>query len=37
MALGAIMQTRSGLYAGLDRILHGLLFRHLGRQRLAAA
>jgi thiosulfate dehydrogenase (quinone) large subunit len=33
-ALGVIFATRSGLFAGLDRILHGLVAR---RPRLAAA
>ncbi len=33
-ALAVIVLTRSGLFAGLDRILHGLFFR---RPRLAAA
>jgi thiosulfate dehydrogenase (quinone) large subunit len=33
-ALGVIVLTRSGLFAGLDRIVHGLLVR---RPRLAAA
>jgi thiosulfate dehydrogenase [quinone] large subunit len=33
-ALAVILLTRSGLFAGLDRLLHGLVF---GRARLAAA
>jgi len=33
-ALAVILLTRSGLFAGIDRILHGLFFR---RARLAAA
>lgn len=36
-ALAVILLTRSGLFAGLDRLLHGLLFRRAGRNRLATA
>jgi thiosulfate dehydrogenase [quinone] large subunit len=36
-ALAVILLTRSGLFAGLDRLLHGLLFRRAGRDRLATA
>lgn len=35
-ALTVVLLTRSGLYAGLDRILHGVFFR-VRRERLAAA
>ena len=36
-ALAVILLTRSGLYAGLDRILHGLVFRRFRRTSVAAA
>lgn len=36
-ALAVILLTRSGLFAGLDRLLHGLIFRRAGRERLATA
>jgi thiosulfate dehydrogenase [quinone] large subunit len=36
-ALAVILLTRSGLFAGLDRLLHGLFFRRAGRERLATA
>ena len=36
-ALAVILLTRSGLFAGLDRILHGLFFRRSRRARLATA
>lgn len=36
-ALAVILLTRSGLFAGLDRLLHGLLFRRAGGDRLATA
>ena len=36
-ALAVILLTRSGLFAGLDRIVHGLLVRRFRRARLATA
>jgi thiosulfate dehydrogenase [quinone] large subunit len=36
-ALAVILTTRSGLFAGLDRILHGLMFRRFRRTSVAAA
>ena len=36
-ALGVILLTRSGLFAGLDRIVHGLVFRRVRPARIAAA
>jgi thiosulfate dehydrogenase [quinone] large subunit len=36
-ALAVVLLTRSGLYAGIDRILHGLFFRRVRGGRLAAA
>jgi thiosulfate dehydrogenase (quinone) large subunit len=36
-ALAVILTTRSGLFAGIDRILHGLVFRRFRRTRMAAA
>jgi thiosulfate dehydrogenase [quinone] large subunit len=36
-ALAVILTTRSGLFAGLDRILHGLVFRRFRRTSVAAA
>ncbi len=36
-ALAVILLTRSGLFAGLDRIVHGLVFRRVHPARIAAA
>ena len=36
-ALAVILLTRSGLFAGLDRIVHGLVFRRVRPERIAAA
>lgn len=36
-ALAVVLLTRSGLYAGIDRILHGLFVRRVRGGRLAAA
>ena len=36
-ALAVIVLTRSGLFAGLDRIVHGLVFRRVHPARIAAA
>ena len=36
-ALAVVLLTRSGLFAGLDRILHGLAFRRVRTERIAAA
>ena len=36
-ALGVILLTRSGLFAGVDRILHGLVRRRVRREGLATA
>lgn len=36
-ALAVVLLTRSGLFAGLDRIVHGLMFRRVHPARIAAA
>jgi thiosulfate dehydrogenase [quinone] large subunit len=36
-ALAVILLTRSGLFAGLDRLVHGLVFRRSGRAGVAVA